>query len=415
MLGEDEMRIALVSKDYPPTKHLGGIGTQTYHLAHGLAGLGHETHVITISPDMDCRHEERSQGVSIIRTTEYRGPKNDMHLSEWITHSARIASEVWTLHSKNPVDLVKFADYQGEGFVHLMNREYSNLIPTVIQLHAPIIDTPEHWPETYQEVIRLAIAQEGVSLRLADAICSNCGWNSDWAAKRYGLRRERIPTIHAGVDTDLFSPRQDVLKEERPTIVFVGRITKEKGCDLLVKAACKLAVEYADLQLWLIGRVLADSFQEELRETARAFPNLLRFCGHIERQDLPAYLGRAHVFGFAPVFETGPSNACLEAMACGLPIIITRVGGMPEMVMHEETGFVIPPGDLEALVVALRRLISDEALRANMGKRARDYTVNTYDRHKCLRRMEAFYKAVANGVDDFEGKPILHPGEKALS
>ncbi len=168
------MRIALVSKDYPPTKHLGGIGTQTYHLAHGLAGLGHEIHVITISPDMDCRHEERSQGVSIIRTTEYPGPKNDMPLSEWITHSARIASEVWTLHSKNPVDLVKFADYQGEGFVHLMNREYSNLIPTVIQLHAPIIDTPEHWPETYQEVIRLAIAQEGVSLRLADAICSNC-------------------------------------------------------------------------------------------------------------------------------------------------------------------------------------------------------------------------------------------------
>ncbi len=176
-----------------------------------------------------------------------------------------------------------------------------------------------------------------------------------------------------------------------------------------------MAVEYPDLQLWLIGRVLADSFQDELRETARAFPNLLRFCGHIERQDLPAYLCRAHVFGFAPVFETGPSNACLEAMACGLPIIITRVGGMPEMVMHEETGFVIPPGDLEALVVALRRLISDEALRANMGKRARDYTVNTYDRHKCLRRMEAFYKAVANGVDDFEGKPILHPGEKALS
>jgi len=278
-----------------------------------------------------------------------------------------------------------------------------------------MIDAPERWPETYQEVIRLAIAQEGVSLRLADAICSNCGWNSDWAAKRHGLRRERIPTIHAGVDTDLFSPRQDVLKEERPTIVFVGRITKKKGCDLLVKAACKLAVEYPDLQLWLIGRVLADSFQDELRETARAFPNLLRFCGHIERQDLPAYLCRAHVFGFAPVFETGPSNACLEAMACGLPIIITRVGGMPEMVVHEETGFVIPPGDLEALVVALRRLISDEALRANMGKRARDYTINTYDRHKCLRRMEAFYKAVANGVDDFEGKPILHPGEKALS
>lgn len=403
------MRIALVSKDYPPTRHLGGIGTQTYHLAHGLTALGHDIHVITVSPDPKSRYEEKTNGVSIIRTAQDPGPNNDMPLAEWIGYSARIASELWSLHRKTPLDLVKFADYHGEGFVHLTNREYTSPIPVVIQLHAPIIDTPEQWPETYHEVIRLAIAQEGVSLRLADGVCSNCNWNADWAASRYRLRRERIPTLHAGVDTDLFRPGNK--KEERPTIAFVGRITKEKGCDLLVKAACKLAEEYPDLQLWLIGRVLNDNFQEELQATARAFPNLLRFCSHIERQDLPAYLSRAHVFGFVPVFETGPSNACLEAMACGLPVIITRVGGMPEMVEHEETGLIVPPGDFEASVAALRRLIGDGGLRTNMGARARDYTVKTYDRQKCLRRIEAFYKAVAAGVDDFEGKPVLHPGK----
>ena len=245
------MRIALVSKDYPPTKHSGGIGTQTYHLAHGLAALGHDIHVITVSPDMQPRHEENTNGVNIIRTAQDPGPKNDMPLAEWISYSARIASELWSLHRKTALDLVKFADYQNEGFVHLTNREYADPIPTVIQLHAPIIDRPEQWPETYHEVIRLAIAQEGFSLRLANGVCSNCNWNADWAAERYGLRRERIPTLHAGVDTDLFRPGNE--KEERPTIVFVGRITKEKGCDVLVKAACKLAEQYPELQLWLIG------------------------------------------------------------------------------------------------------------------------------------------------------------------
>lgn len=407
------MRIALVSKDYPPTKNLGGIGTQTYHLAHGLAALGHQIHVITHSPDMKSTYEDQTNGVSIIRTAQDPGPKNDMPLSEWISYSARIASELWTLHGKTPLDLVKFADYHGEGFVHLTNREYAHPIPTVIQLHAPIIDVPEHWPESYHEVIKLAIVHEGVSLRLADGVCSNCNWNADWAAERYGLRRERIPNMHAGVDTDLFRPGKE--KEECPTIVFVGRITKEKGCDLLVKAACKVAEQYPNLQLWLIGRILNDKFQEEVQATARAFPKLLRFFGHIERQDLPAYLSRAHVFGFVPEFETGPSNACLEAMACGVPVIITRVGGMPEMVTHGETGLIIPKGDLDALVAALRRLIGDEGLRANMGARARDYTVKIYDRQKCLRRIEAFYKAVATGVDDFEGKPILHPGDGVLA
>jgi glycosyltransferase involved in cell wall biosynthesis len=218
--------------------------------------------------------------------------------------------------------------------------------------------------------------------------------------------------MHAGVDTDLFRPGTE--KEERPTIVFVGRITKEKGCDLLVKAVCKLAEQYPNLQLWLIGRILNDKFQEEVLATARAFPNLLKFFGHIERQDLPAYLSRAHVFGFVPEFETGPSNACLEAMASGVPVIITRVGGMPEMVTHGETGLIIPKGDLDALVAALRRLIGDEGLRANMGARARDYAVKIYDRQMCLRRIEAFYKAVATGVDDFEGKTILHPGGRVL-
>ena len=406
------MRIALVSKDYPPTKNLGGIGTQTYHLAHGLAALGHQVHVLTQSGDVNSTYEDETDGVNVIRIAQDPGPKNDMPLSEWISNSARIASELWTLHRKTPLDLVKFADYQGEGFVHLMNREYAHPIPTVIQLHAPIIDEPEQWPETYHEVIKLAICQEGAALRLADGICSNCGWNADWASERYGLQRERIPSMHAGVDIEQFRPGKE--KEENPTIAFVGRITKEKGCDLLVKAACQLAEEYPNLQLWLFGRILNDDFQEEILARARAFPKLLKFFGHLDRRELPAYLSRAHVFGFVPEFETGPSNACLEAMACGLPVIITRVGGMPEMVAHGETGLIIPKGDLDALVAALRRLIDDEAVRTRMGACARDYTVKNFDRRKCLRRIETFFKAVATGLDDFEGKPILHPGQGLL-
>src|SRR6266478_3706874 len=116
------MRVALVSREYPPETARGGIGSQTYVKAHGLAALGHEVCVISSSPDR-VRREYRDGDVSV---TRIEGPYGRMPLhtvpAEWLTYSVEVAAEVASLHGRRPLDIVDFPEWGGEGYVHLLNR-----------------------------------------------------------------------------------------------------------------------------------------------------------------------------------------------------------------------------------------------------------------------------------------------------
>ena len=213
----------------------------------------------------------------------------------------------------------------------------------------------------------------------------------------YGLAREHIPVLHTGVDSLVFYPRATA-KEGRPTIIFVGRIHPDKGVDLLLEAACILGEEYPDLRLRMLGRG-DDELVDELRTRAIAlgFPDLLDLAGFVDRCELPEYLSRSHVFAAPSLYEGGPGFVYLEAMACGLPVIACAGSGAAEIVEHGERGLLVSPGDMESLVQALRRLLSDAAAREAMGARARDYVLAEADSEVCLGRIEAFYRAVTAG------------------
>jgi glycosyltransferase involved in cell wall biosynthesis len=236
---------------------------------------------------------------------------------------------------------------------------------------------------------------EGTCLQLADAVYSSSDCSADWCAREYGIRREEITILHTGVDTRLFRPLE-IPKASRPTVIFVGKMTRTKGIDLLVEAACRLARRYPDLRVQMIGRG-EEAHIESLRQVARTagLPDLLDIKGFVEPQDLPAYLSAAHVFAGPSVYEGGPGFVYLEAMACGLPVVACLGSGATEVVMHEETGLLIPPGDLPALTDALDRLLADPKRCHAMGKRARQSVVMNADSNLCIRKLEAFYARVA--------------------
>ena len=127
------MRIALVSQEYPPETGHGGIATQTYTKAHGLADLGHEVYVISHSLD-SARHEYETSGVRVIRIPGFDGELPlYTEIARWITYSALVASEISALDSQVELDLVDFAEWGSEGYVHLVNSTSWGRIPTVIQ------------------------------------------------------------------------------------------------------------------------------------------------------------------------------------------------------------------------------------------------------------------------------------------
>jgi glycosyltransferase involved in cell wall biosynthesis len=342
-------------------------------------------------------HEHRDGEVKVIRI-----PSFDEHLSiytepaRWLTYSANVAAAVWELHSRAPLDLVDFPEWGGEGYIHLLNRTKWNHIPTVIHLHGPLVMLAHTigWPELDSEFYRWGKTMEETCVRLADNVFSSSRCSADWCIRHYGLDRERVPILHTGVDIRLFRPL-DVPKESRPTLIFVGKIVRNKGVDLLLEASCRLAETYPDLQLRMLGRGHGELMEIMRRRVLAAnLQQLLDLPGFVERRALPEHLSRAHVFVAPSLYEGGPGFVCLEAMACGLPVITCEGSGAAEVVIPEENGLLVPPGDLDALVEAIHRLLAHPAQRMEMGQRARRYVTLNTNSQICLRTLENFYRSV---------------------
>ena len=391
------MRIALVSQEYPPETAKGGIGSQAFLKAHGLTALGHEVHVISRSPTGQ-QTERDDRGVSVTRV-----PGFDSRMpvctesADWLTYSAQAAAALTAIHAKSPFDIVEFPEWGAEGFVHLLNQTEWNRIPTVVHLHGPLVmfANTMGWPDIDSDFYRAGTFMEGTCVRLADAVFSSSRCSADWCAKQYGLQRDAIPVLHAGVDTGLFAPR-NVSKADRPTIIFAGKLARNKGVHLLAEAACKLVREFPGLHLRLLGRGDGKVIQE-LQAITRDFPGLLDLPGFVERTDLPEHFSRAHIFAAPSEYEGGPGFVYLEAMACGLPVIACAGSGAAEVMRDGQNGLLVPPRDADALAQRLRSLLQDDNLRQTMGDFGRQFVLQEADSQKCIKRIEEFYASVVRG------------------
>jgi glycosyltransferase involved in cell wall biosynthesis len=398
------MRIALVSQEYPPETAKGGLGSQTFLKAHGLAALGHEVHVISRSPDDE--RGERMDGP--VRVTRVPGLSARMRVyteaADWLTYSSEVAVAVAEQHLAKPFDLVEFPEWGAEGYVHLLNRTEWNHVPTVVQLHGPVVMLARTlgWPAEDSEFFRIASAMEGVCVRLADAVYSSSQCSIDWCARHYGLKREGTPVIHMGVDTQLFSPN-GTDKAAHPTVVFTGRLVRNKGVLPLVDAVLELAKEFPDIRLRMIGRGETRVIDEmRRRASAAGHDDALELVGFMPRDQLPHEMSSAHVFAAPSIYEGGPGLVYLEAMGCGLPVIACSGSGSSEVVEDGRNGFLVPPDDVPALAGALRRVLADDALRRRMSEQARRFVVEHADSAAMLRKLEAFYGSV---VERFGRKP----------
>jgi len=391
------VKIAIVSQQYPPETGLGGIGTQAYLKAHGLAVRGHEVFVLSSSSEMG-RQIHRDGSVTVIRL---QGPTAWLtRQSEpvwWLGYSAAVAREIEQLHDEVGLDIVEFAEYGCEGFVHLLNRDRNEGIPSVVQLHGPLVMLANSigWPELDSALYRGGVVLERACIQLADGVYSSSRLSAEWCAREYGIEIESIPIIHMGVDTDLFRPER-CATAERPTVCFVGRLDESKGAGLLVDAAIDLSAVHRDLLLVLCGEG-NDAFVAGLNARAESagLPDLLRFTGFLPREELATELASAQVFAAPSLYEGGPGLVYLEAMACGLPVVAPSGSGVEETVEHGETGLLVAPEDAAALAEAIGRLLDDERLRNRLGTAARRFVVGEHDSTAAAERLERFFESMS--------------------
>lgn len=219
-----------------------------------------------------------------------------------------------------------------------------------------------------------------------------------------GLTEPGVEVLHNGIDLTRWrsAGARPVLKEElgiAPGELLVGtvaRITPEKDLPTFYQVAREVAGRCPGVKFVVVG----DGYGDELaraREAVRdlGLADLVLFTGH--RGDLPDVYASLDIFLMTSVTE-GMPNTLLEAMAMGVPVVSTDVGGIPELLQDGEGGFLAPAGDVPALAGHLTRLLQDPLLRKECGARCRERIESAFSFAHRVRRMEDYYAR-------FQGSP----------
>ena len=183
-----------------------------------------------------------------------------------------------------------------------------------------------------------------------------------------GIPRDRVAVIYPGIDTARYTPAPGT-RAEVPTFVYLGRLKRYKGVDLVLRAFARLGHPTARLEIAGTGdhRPALEALARSLDLTER-----VRFLGFVSEVEKVALLRRAWALCFAsPKEGWGITN--LEAAACGTPVVASRSPGLRESVRDGETGFLTPHGDVAALAAAMRRLADDPDLVARLGAEGRRF------------------------------------------
>lgn len=182
-----------------------------------------------------------------------------------------------------------------------------------------------------------------------------------------GVPAAQIEEIPNGVPTAGIAPKSNYSLHRPARLLFVGRLHPQKGLDVLLKALRRLQDEGTEVGLTLVGDGPQKSQLEDLARALGIRPHV-KFAG--ESGHVPDYLRDADVF-VLPSRAEGVSNSLLEAMAQGLPVVVSGIPGNAEVVDDEKTGIVFHPDDVSSLAARLQSLLQDQTLRQKIGDAAR--------------------------------------------
>jgi alpha-maltose-1-phosphate synthase len=369
----------MLTREYPPDVY-GGAGVHVEYLARSLA------HLVDLT--VHCQGADRAGAVA--------------H-QPW-AHLAAAGAAVQTIS----VDLSMTAAAAGTDLVH-SHTWYANLaghlssllygVPHVMTAHS--LEPLRPWKaEQLGGGYAISSWCERTAIESAAAVIAvSDGMRSDILATYPSVQADRVHVIRNGIDTQQYSPDPDRglvdrygIDPQRPSVMFVGRITRQKGLPVLLRAAeriepaaqlvlCAGQADTAELQAEVTDLV------ERLRSTRSG---VIWLAGMLPREEIIQMLSHATVFACPSLYEPlGIVN--LEAMACGTAVVASAVGGIPEVVADGQTGLLVPPDDEVALAAAINALVGDPARAAEFGARGRDRAVAEFSWHNIAAQTAALY------------------------
>ncbi|MFJ5997415.1 glycogen synthase [Streptomyces sp. NPDC092370] len=379
------MRVGLLTREYPPDVY-GGAGVHVEFLARELRPL--------VDLDVHCWGEGRADGVRRHRPWSALDGAND---------ALRTFS----------VDLAMAAALEGRELVH-SHTWYANLgghlakmlygIPHVMTAHS--LEPLRPWKaEQLGGGYELSSWAERTAIEAADAVIAvSAAMREDILGCYPALDPERVHIVHNGIDTGLYRPDHGTaaldrigLDRSRPYVLFVGRITRQKGVPHLLRAVRD--IDPAAQVVLCAGAPDTPEIDQEFRELfgqlSEVRDGVFWIPKMLPRPEVIQLLTHAALFVCPSVYEPlGIVN--LEAMACGTPVVASAVGGIPEVVDDGTTGLLVAPGDdFEAgLARAMDTVLGDPEAARRMGEAGRERAVGEFGWDAVARRTVRLYEEI---------------------
>jgi len=224
---------------------------------------------------------------------------------------------------------------------------------------------------------------------------------------------EKVHTVYHGVNLDRFSPGPDRPTGEGFMLLSVSQLHRAKGQHLVLEALAALAREGYRFRFRVVGDGPARAALEE-QARSLGLAERVEFAGRVYHEHLTEYYRQAHVF-VLPCYQRGGysdnlPNVLLEAMACAVPVVSTRLAGIPELIEDGVSGFLVEQRDVEGLRVALRQLMADRELGLRMGRAGRRRVERFFDQEASVRRLAALHGAQIGMCAPSAGVPAVALG-----
>jgi D-inositol-3-phosphate glycosyltransferase len=394
------LNIDMISEHASPLAPPGGIdaGGQNVHVAALAVALARRGHEVTVHTRRDDVGSPDSVAYAAGVTVEHvrAGPARPIAKDELAPYMAEFGDRLARRWARRPPDIAH-AHFWMSGLAALEGARGLD-IPVVQTFHA--LGSVRHRYQRDADTSppgRLPVeAQVGRDAAAVIATCTDEAEELD----AYGIPPDSVHIVPCGVDVERFRPGGPVAgRGDRPRVLTIGRLVPRKGLDTVIEALCHVP----DAELVVAGgpaRAELERDPEALRlrrlAHARGVAGRVLFTGRVRHQDMPALIRSADLVVSVPWYEPF-GIAAIEAMACGVPVVVSAVGGHLDTVVDGVTGLHVPPRVPSALAGRLRRLLTDPRLGASLGAAAARRARERYAWSRIAAETEAVYNGVIDG------------------
>lgn len=393
--GSGGLSIAMLSEHASPLATLGGVdaGGQNVHvamLARALATRGHRVTVYTRRDEEGLpRRVQFAPGVVVEHLTA--GPAEPLPKDELWPHVPELAAALRAALAEHPADVLH-GHFWMSGRACLDAARGTSL-PVLQTFHA-LGSVKRRWQGPADTSPAPRIRVETAVARHATAVIATCA-DEVLELQALGVDPAHVDVVPSGVDTGSFTPDGPMApRTSAPRLLVIGRLVPRKGIGDVLTALARLP----GAELVVLGGPAAEQLDGDpavaevlARATELGVADRVQLVGRADRDEVAGWIRSADLVVCAPWYE--PFGIVpLEAMACGVPVVGTAVGGLTDTVADGRTGLLVPPRHPDRLAAAIGELLADPERRARFGRAGRERVVHTYDWREVAAMTERSYQ-----------------------